>query len=190
MQEDRRLDTIIVVCQLLCALEYPTVTKGLAASDVSRAWGAFMRHAERQVETMTAALKREGLSPVMAGFLDEIAKHPPAPMSRLVGHLGIDAAWVTDVIDKLEARGDVVRRSSPGDRRVKIVELTDAGRRTHRMIEELMSRPPRALVESSVADQRAFERIARRLIATEETVRGAAAATTNKPSKRSSRTNV
>lgn len=133
----------------------------------SQAWFKLLRHMEAHTELMTETLKREGLSPVMAGFLDEIAKNPSAPMSSLVNHLGVDAAWVTDVVDKLEARGDVVRRASPEDRRVKIIELTDTGKRTHRFVEDLMRRPPRALLDSPEADIRALERIAQRLSATE-----------------------
>jgi MarR family transcriptional regulator, organic hydroperoxide resistance regulator len=144
---------------------------GLAGA-ASEAWYTLLRYMERHTELMTDALKREGLSPVMAGFLDEIAKHPPAPMSRLVNHLGVDAAWVTDVVDKLEARGDVVRRSSPEDRRVKIIEVTEAGRRTHRVIEGIMRTPPRALLQCSDADVRALARIAQRLDSAESVERG------------------
>jgi DNA-binding MarR family transcriptional regulator len=89
-----------------------------------------------------------------------------------VNHLGVDAAWVTDVVDKLEARGDVVRRSSPEDRRVKIIDVTEAGRRTHRVIEGIMRTPPRALLQCSDADVRALARIAQRLSAAESAERG------------------
>jgi len=138
----------------------------------SEAWFTLLRYMERHTELMTDALKREGVSPVMAGFLDEIAKHPPAPMTRLVNHLGVDAAWVTDVVDKLEARGDVVRRPSPEDRRVKLIEVTEAGRRTHRVIEGIMRTPPQALLECSETDVRALARIAQRLSAAESAERG------------------
>lgn len=144
------------------------MAKRSAVSLAGEVWFALLRYMERHTELMTGALKRTGLSPVMAGFLDEIARNPPAPMSRLVNHLGVDAAWVTDVVDKLEARGDVVRRPSTQDRRVKIIELTDAGRRTHRHVEEIMRKPPSALLECSDADLRALERIVQRLTAPED----------------------
>jgi len=66
----------------------------------------------------------------MGHFLDEIVKMPPGPMSKLVARMEVDPGWVTDIVDKLEARGDVVRRLSHEDRRVKIIELTPKGRRT------------------------------------------------------------
>ena len=133
----------------------------------SHAWYVLLRHIERHIQDMSESMKRENLSPVMAGFLDHLAKSPPGPMSELVTHMGVDAAWVTDVVDKLEARGDVVRSPSLADRRVKIIQITEAGKRTHRMFEDMMRKPPAALLKSPAADLRALDRIAQRLAATD-----------------------
>ncbi|MDQ6796412.1 MAG: MarR family transcriptional regulator [Actinomycetota bacterium] len=52
----------------------------------------------------------------------------PLPMGELAQRLCCDASNVTGIIDHLEARGLVERRVAPGDRRVKHLVLTDAGR--------------------------------------------------------------
>ena len=45
---------------------------------------------------------------------------------------------ITSTVDKLEQRGLLRRTEDPSDRRVKLVELTDAGRRT---VDEVWAKP-------------------------------------------------
>jgi DNA-binding MarR family transcriptional regulator len=52
----------------------------------------------------------------------------PLPMRELADRLCCDASNVTGIVDRLEARGLVERRTAPDDRRVKHLVLTDAGR--------------------------------------------------------------
>ena len=47
----------------------------------------------------------------------------------LADHLGIGRAAIGSVIDRLQARGLVERQPKPDDRRVWLVEITDAGTR-------------------------------------------------------------
>jgi DNA-binding MarR family transcriptional regulator len=67
------------------------------------------------------------------------------------------------LVDRLEARGDVVRCISPEDRRVKLLELTPAGRSTYEQLEALFATPPAELLDAPIEDLRAFARIAERL---------------------------
>lgn len=53
-----------------------------------------------------------------------------ARMGEVAEHLGVGQSVVTPIIDRLEARQLVRRRRSEEDRRVWLVELTEAGRRT------------------------------------------------------------
>jgi DNA-binding MarR family transcriptional regulator len=53
----------------------------------------------------------------------------PLPMSRLADALDISVASVTGVVDRMEARGLVVRRRDDTDRRVILVEPAEGGRR-------------------------------------------------------------
>lgn len=51
------------------------------------------------------------------------------PMRVLGGRLQVHPTSVTNAVDRLEAAGLVRRRAHPADRRVTLVEVTDAGRR-------------------------------------------------------------
>lgn len=56
-------------------------------------------------------------------------RHLTAPISQreLAARLGYDASNVTGIIDRLEASGMVERHVAEGDRRVRLVSLTDKG---------------------------------------------------------------
>ncbi len=117
------------------------------------------------MEDIGGAIQKMGLTPVMGHFLDELAKMPPGPMTLLVARMGVDPGWVTDIVDKLEARGDVIRRPSPDDRRVKIIEMTPAGQRTWQQVQDLMYNPPPAVMDLPEDDLRVLLRIDERISA-------------------------
>jgi DNA-binding MarR family transcriptional regulator len=47
---------------------------------------------------------------------------------RLADPLGTDTAGLTRLVDRLEAKGLIIREPSPSDRRAVVLELTPAGR--------------------------------------------------------------
>ncbi|MFE1307883.1 MarR family winged helix-turn-helix transcriptional regulator [Streptomyces sp. NPDC058755] len=51
----------------------------------------------------------------------------PLPMRKLAQKLRCEPSNVTGIVDRLEARGLVVRRPDPADRRVKVAAATDEG---------------------------------------------------------------
>ncbi|RJU03377.1 MarR family transcriptional regulator [Arthrobacter frigidicola] len=73
------------------------------------------------------------LTPTQAQVLRELTAGP-APMGELAVRLSCDASNMTGVSDRLEARGLLERLPSPGDRRVKVLSLTDDGRALHRSL--------------------------------------------------------
>src|SRR5215472_683010 len=127
------------------------------------AWRLLMRIGEKHMEEAGARLTEMGLSPVQGHFLDELAKMPPGPMSQLVARMNVDPGWVTDIVDKLEERGDVVRKPSPEDRRVKILELTEQGRRTWREMDDAIVAMPPELVQVGGVELSVLLRVAERL---------------------------
>lgn len=139
--------------------------RGAKQQEAQKAWRLMMKVAERQMEEVGVRLTEMGLSPVMGHFLDELARMPPGPMSQLVARMDVDPGWVTDIIDKLEQRGDVVRRPSPDDRRVKIIELTEKGRETWRKMDDTIATAPPELSELNMVELRVLLRIAQRLAA-------------------------
>ena len=118
---------------------------------------------QRHLAATTASVGAMGLTRVMLHALNTIASHPPGPMSQLSANLRVDAAWVTAVVDRLESRGYVVRVPSPVDRRVKILELTDAGRAVKRRADRLAVSPPPEFTKLSTEDLETLVRIGDKL---------------------------
>lgn len=58
----------------------------------------------------------------------KLLSRAPMPLRAVAEHFNIDASAVTWIADRLESRGLAVRASSPTDRRVKLLTITDAGR--------------------------------------------------------------
>lgn len=69
-----------------------------------------------------------GLTPTQLGVLEAILHKGPLTQRELTRKVLTSAGNMTDVVDKLEARGLVRRTRSPRDRRIVPVELTHAGR--------------------------------------------------------------
>ena len=68
-----------------------------------------------------------GITPVQFAALTAILREPGLDQRTLAGRIGFDTSTLGSVIDRLEARGLVVRSNSPTDRRVRLLHLTDAG---------------------------------------------------------------
>jgi len=118
---------------------------------------------QRHLEKVTAGIEEMGLSKVMAQFLGAVYESPPGPTNQLATQFGVDPGWVTDIVDRLEARGEIVRRPSTDDRRVKILEVTRAGRLTFQAMEAIFATPPPELLGAPREDLLALVRIAERL---------------------------
>lgn len=97
---------------------------------------------ERMRRHYAARVEEFDLTPMQAHLMRELAGGP-RPMGDLAGRLACDASNVTGLTDRLEARGLVERRASPGDRRVKVLALTEEGERVQRALwERLMTDSP------------------------------------------------
>ena len=99
-----------------------------AVAAAVRAYVKLMR-ASRSVATRVEPLLAEfGLTLVQLGVLEAIL-HKGRLSQRALGRLVLTSPGnMTDVIDKLAARGLVARLPCPNDRRAVHVDLTDAGK--------------------------------------------------------------
>ena len=90
-----------------------------ALHNTARAWKA----------AIDRRLKYLGMSQASWTTIAAIAK-ADAPMSQieLANKLGIEAATMVTMIDRLSKAGLILREASPTDRRVKLIVLTDEGR--------------------------------------------------------------
>jgi DNA-binding MarR family transcriptional regulator len=88
------------------------------------------------------------LSPPQWHALRSLASSGPVPMNALAATMSCDASNVTGLSDRLQARGLVERTSSPVDRRVKTLGLTEAGRRlVEDVTTQLIARTPVSVLD-------------------------------------------
>jgi MarR family transcriptional regulator for hemolysin len=86
------------------------------------------------------------------------------PQNILAREIEIEGPTLVRMLDGLEAQGCLVRESDPGDRRVKRVRLTEAGRRQSAEVEAL-AQDFRARLQSGLdpEDVAVFERVIARM---------------------------
>ena len=99
-----------------------------ARSLTSRRLAYLFKHAER----LMAELHVEALAPFDIhardlGVLLAIDRCESASQQQVAESLGVDRTTMVAIIDALEAKGIIVRRPDPEDRRRNVVELTPAG---------------------------------------------------------------
>ena len=66
-----------------------------------------------------------GVTPVQYAALQTVQNSPGMDQRTLARTIGLDTSIVAGVIDRLEARGLLLRNASPDDRRVRQLSLTD-----------------------------------------------------------------
>ncbi len=84
---------------------------------------------------------------LILGLLDE-----PKQMGELAQQMHCDNSNITGLVDRLTERGLVERLAAEGDRRVKIVALTDEGRRIRQELVSRRAEPPPEIAALSEAD--------------------------------------
>ena len=67
------------------------------------------------------------VTPVQYSIMTAVQAHPGLDQARLGEEVGVDRATLANVVGRLERRGLVLRRASPDDRRLRLVEMTEAG---------------------------------------------------------------
>lgn len=133
-------------------------------ADASRAWQLLMRFFFAQREHLPSCGEAFELSPVQCHVLHLIEPGAPVPMSRLAEVLSCDASNVTGLVDRLESRGLVQRRSSSLDRRVKVVDLTPAGSRFRGQLLRRVTGRPLPFSRLTADDQRTLVKILEKLL--------------------------
>ncbi len=104
------------------------------------------------------------LAPMQMFALKALEPDRELPMSALAGSLQCDASNVTGIVDRLESRGLIERRSSPEDRRVKMLAVTEEGQRLREQIAARMNEPPPPIAGLSPQDQRGLRDILTRAL--------------------------
>jgi DNA-binding MarR family transcriptional regulator len=101
-----------------------------------------------------------GVTPSLLGALRFLEQ--PQTMGKMAELLHCDPSNVTGIVDALEERKLAERKPSAADRRVKVVELTAAGKRLRARAAAEMYKPPAWIEGLSATDQRKLRDILRR----------------------------
>ena len=128
-----------------------------------QAWALLFELMHAHMRNFPALAAEFELSPVQAHVLRQLGEAPLA-MSTLAGYLSCDASNVTGLVDRMEARGLVERKSSEQDRRVKMLVLTAAGAALRERLLERMAEPPEPIAALPDEDLRALRDIMRRAL--------------------------
>jgi len=138
--------------------------KALAAE----AWRPLVEFFFKTAKHRSRVLGRYGLTPGDARALASLEPGEGRPMGALAEEWSCDASNATWMVDRLEERDLAERRSSPTDRRVKLVVLTALGRKTRAAIMEGMYQPPPELLRLDRADLEVLREALARLPSLEE----------------------
>ena len=135
------------------------------ATPATEAWSTFLRILfDERPPRIPAVAAEFDLSPMGLKLLQALEPGSAVPMSVLAERLFCDASNVTGVVDRLEGRGLLERRDDPGDRRVKLIALTDEGASVRERVLERLYEPPEAIARLSRADQRTLRDVLRRAV--------------------------
>jgi DNA-binding MarR family transcriptional regulator len=85
------------------------------------------------------------LTPMQGHAIRMLDPDRPVAMSSLAGTLACDASNVTGIVGKLESRGLVARQGADGDRRIKMLVVTEKGRQLRDQLWSRAMEPPRAV---------------------------------------------
>jgi DNA-binding MarR family transcriptional regulator len=125
-------------------------TKRELAGDVWGLMARFTMERMRRSEHITM-LRELGLTPGHLKVLAVIHPDEPRPMGVMAEVMRCDASQMTWLIDRLEERELVERRTTPTDRRVKSIALTPRGVEVRRLILDKLFEPPDELLALDAA---------------------------------------
>jgi len=111
--------------------------------------------------------RTHGLTPTDAKALHALDGDDGKTMGALANECFCDASNATWMVDRLEERGLAERRSSPTDRRVKLVVLTPRGTQVKRLLMDSLFEPPPELLRMGREDLEALRNAIAKLPASE-----------------------
>jgi DNA-binding MarR family transcriptional regulator len=109
-------------------------------------------------------LARHGVSMWGYSVLTALDDSPIRTQAALAEAIGADKTRIIAYLDELQDRCLITREPDPDDRRVRLLTITDAGRRLRRSVRtEIQARENRLLAKLPADDRRAFLRSLRAL---------------------------
>jgi DNA-binding MarR family transcriptional regulator len=109
-------------------------------------------------------LQAHGLTMWGYAVLSALAKSSMRTQAALAAAIGADKTRIIRTLDDLQDDGYIERRPDPDDRRVRLLAITDAGRRVKNAVQQEIQRgEERWLGELSADERRTFLRVLERL---------------------------
>src|SRR6185436_17625019 len=104
------------------------------------------------------------LTPMQGHAIRLLDPDRPMAMSSLAGEMACDASNVTGIVDKLESRGLIARQGSEGDRRIKMLVVSDKGRQLRDQLWARAMEPPAAVTALSDDARRRVAEVLRAVV--------------------------
>lgn len=158
---------MVEVLKLARRRRYPgpvtTLRPGAPADLAGAAWRALLDYFVANRDRFGALAAEVGLT--VAGLKTLLSLDPDEPksMRALADDWKCDASNVTWLVDRLEERQLVERRTLATDRRVKTIGLTPAGERLRAQVVDRMHQPPEAFLALPPADLEVLVRVLEKL---------------------------
>lgn len=110
----------------------------------------------QQISTALFAEECAGydLTAVQYAALVAVGLHPQIEAARISRLISLDRSTVGDVLERIEAKGLVLRTASPADRRVKLLSLSTQGKKLIADVESAVLRVQERLLEPLNARER------------------------------------
>ncbi|ACL58158.1 MarR family winged helix-turn-helix transcriptional regulator [Methylobacterium nodulans] len=117
-------------------------------------------HLFRRIHQISSAIFAEecaasGLTSVQYAALTAIRENPEVDATRLSSLIAFDRSTLGDVLERLEAKGWILRSPSPSDKRVKLLRLSPAGLQVLSDVEPAVRRVQQRLLEPLDPSERA-----------------------------------
>lgn len=128
--------------------------------------GHYVRRIHQQVVALyTQEVAKLNITPVQYSTLQTICNQPGIDQKTLASIVGSDTATIGGVIDRLEARGLVMRNVAPHDRRARLITPTEDGvRMLEKVIPCMLKSQKRFLAPLTPKERKEFMRLAKVLI--------------------------
>ena len=102
--------------------------------------------------------------------LNALDRSPVRTQTALADAIGADKTRIIGTLDELQQRGYIGRRPDPDDRRVRLLEITQAGRAVKNAVQSDIQRgEERLLAELTAEERKVFLRVVERLAGAETT---------------------
>lgn len=146
--------------------ESPEAIEPVVPVDIDQQPGYYIRRLHQiSVAIFLQETEAFGVTPVQYAALQTVGRQPSIDQRTLARAIGLDTSTIAGVIDRLEARGLLVRSASPEDRRVRQLTLTDEAHALLEAIGPAMLKAQQVILAPLAPhDQREFTRMLRQLV--------------------------